>query len=242
MLRTYALAPQVLNRMLRWTFWRFQIITTVSFLVFGVYLTTFNRPIQWSVALPITALIALAYFLVIFFNYRQQMRMLYSMRIELDNSSISYRQLGQDPVRVMRADVVAACEQKNGLLVETVDPRVALFIPNGLANDGDQDVRATLDAWVGIEKRVKGELTEGWLLLVGLGGSIIILLFANTLWVIIPLGVVLIGYGMFTERRLAHQPGSSPAQMRSYNMAFSFLLFLILMKSCMIGLLTFFAR
>src|SRR5574338_1164844 len=121
MLRIYALAPETLRRMMRRTFWRFQALVTASFLVFGLYLAFLAGPVRWQVAGPILILIALAYFFVIFFYYRVQLRVLYSARYEIDGSSISYRQAGQNVLRIMRTDIASVRVRKDGLWIETND-------------------------------------------------------------------------------------------------------------------------
>jgi hypothetical protein len=236
MLRTYALAPETLRRMLRRTLWRFQWIATLSFFVFGLYLSSFGQPVQWQVALPIFLIIAVAYFLAIFFNYRQQLRLLYSVRVELDSSSITYREIYQEPLRIMRFEINAVKERKNGLLVETSDPRISMMVPFGLSHEGDKDVYATLRQWAEIIPMItRRRRIENWLYLFGFITTLFILLFANTLWVILPLGLFLFLYGVYAERRLGRKYDAAPGVLRMYNMAFSFLLFVVLMKSCLIG-------
>lgn len=238
MVQTYALSPKVLRKALQRTFWRFQWIATLSFFVFGVYLASFDQPVNWNTALPLVLVIALAYFLIIFYSYRSQMRLLYSVRVELDNSSVLYRQLGEEPVRIMRADITAVRERKDGFLIETVDPGETLLLPRGLSNDGDQVLRAVLDAWVGVDSSAMVQTKqERGLFFAGLGLGLLVLLFANSLWSILPLGIALTGYGVYVERRLTRQKDTPPGLVRSYNTGFSFLLFMILMKSCFISFL-----
>ena len=51
LLHTFALSPVTLNKFLRRSFWRFQLISTLSFLVFGVYLALNPQPVNWPVLL-----------------------------------------------------------------------------------------------------------------------------------------------------------------------------------------------
>lgn len=243
MFRTYALAPETVQRMLRRTFWRFQLLVTASFLVFGLYLAFFAGPVRWELAGPMVFLIALAYFFIIFFNYRSQLRLLYSIRYELDGSSIIYRQVNQDPLRIMRADILAVEPRRDGLLIHTVDSEVKLLVSFGLARTGDSDVRGTLDAWVGIgpeEKRPSAPMRR--LMTFGVGSSLLILLFANSLLSTIVLGILVVVLGVVTERRLIHVQEAPPGVVQMYNMAFSFLVFVLVMKSCFISMAMAIAR
>ena len=233
MLRTYALSPAALRRILMRTFWRFQIIVTLSFLAFGLFLASGGQPINWLAAGPVVFVIALAYFFIIFYNYRQQMRLLYSVRIELDNSSIIYRQAGMAPHRVMRGAILGVHEMKEGLLIETDDARLNLFVPFGLSRDGDTDVRRALAAWSQFEPLRRTYPTGGWWWVGGgVAAAIAILLFANRLWLVAGLGVILFAYGSYLENRLQRSINASPGMVRMVTMAFTFLIFVVVMKSC----------
>ncbi len=236
MLRVYALAPETLRRIMRRTFWRFQALVTFSFLMFGLYLAFLGGPIRWEAAGPILVVIALAYFFAIFFFYRTQLRALYSARYEIDGSSIAYRQAGQDPLRIMRADIASVHVRKDGLWVETTDQSASLLIPRGLARDGDEDFRETLGAWVGvvpIEARPRAPL--GPQFAIAIGGSLLVLLFANSLVIILPLLVAAVVMGFGLEQRLALEGERGAGHARMYSLAFNFLIFVILMKSCLIA-------
>lgn len=242
MVRTYALAPKTVQRMMARIFWRFQIITTVSFLLFGLYLAFLSGPVRWERAIPLLVIVAVVYFFIIFFHYRTQLRYLYGLRFEIDGSSIVGRQTGREPVRISRADIAAVRLRKDGLQVETVDG-VAMRIPYGLARDGDADFRETLGAWIGvIPLEACPPAPVGRLLLAGILGAALILLFANSLAVILPLLLATVVYGLYTERRLANASDSGQTVVRTYNMAFSFLIFVIAMKSCMIAMTLALAR
>lgn len=243
MFRTYALAPETVARILRGTIWRFQILVTLSFLVFGLYLALFAGPVRWSIAGPMVGMVALAYFFIIFFTYRTQLRLLYSIRYEIDGSSVIFRQLKQDPLRIMRADMVAVEPRSDGLLIHTVDEDGKLLIPYGLARNGDQDVLSTLEAWVGIHARAKrSRFPVRKMVIIGTGGALLILLFANSLLITLVLGVLVIVLGTFTERRLIHVKEAPPGEVQMYNMAFSFLVFILIMKSCFIAMAMAMAR
>jgi hypothetical protein len=232
-LHTFSLSPETLRKYLLRSLKRFQVYITISFLLFGLYLAWFAGPVHWPTAIIISAVIALAYFLIIFFNYRQQIRLLYSVRIELDGSGIIYHQLGAEPLRISRADVVRVQEREDGLWIETVDPRINMLVPLGLSRDGDEVVRLMLKKWASVEPLIRNSLDpHRWLRIVIYLLAILILLFANTLWIIIPLSAAVFVYGVYAERRLARVYDFTPGVKRMYSMAFSFLIFVITMKSC----------
>lgn len=235
MLRTYALSPAALRRILMRSFWRFQIIVTLSFLAFGLFLASGGQPINWLAAGPVVVIIALAYFFIIFFNYRQQMRLLYSVRIELDSSSIIYRQAGMAPHQVMRGAILSVHEMKDGLLIETDDARLDLFVPFGLSRDGDSEVRRALAAWSQFEPMRRTYPSGAWWLVIGgVMAALAILLFANRLWLVAMLGVILFAYGTYLENRLQRSINVAPGMVRMVTMAFTFLIFVVVMKSCLL--------
>lgn len=237
LLRVYALAPETLRRLLRQMILRLLGYTTLSFFLFGVYLALFGGPVRWELALPVTVIIGLAYFLILFSAYRQQLRWLYSVRYEIGASSITLRQRNHAPLTVMRANISGVEGRADGLHIHVLGVEPGMFIPYGLAKDGDEAVRATLGMWTGDRPRPfpgrKGRAQAVWL---GLGGSLLVLLFANQLELIIPLGVVALGFGIYTERRMNAKPENDPGKVRTYSAAFTFLIFIIAMKACLISL------
>jgi hypothetical protein len=236
MLRIYALAPETVRRIMRGTYWRFMALATASMLVFGLYLGFLAGPVRWSVAGPIFGLVALAYFFVIFFQYRAQLRLLYSVRYEIDGAGVAYRELGKDAQRILRAEIASVRELKNGLLVEQAEEGPKLLIPRGLAREGDADFRETLGAWTGIiPKEARPKPPLGPQLAIALGGSLLVLLFANSLIVILPLLVAVLITGFGLERRIESSGDHGPGLARMYSFAFSFLIFVMMMKTCLIA-------
>lgn len=235
-MRTFALSPDTIRRQLRRVFWRFQIMVTLSFLAFGGYLAL-NQPVNWAIAAPILAVIALVYFLIIFIHYRQQQRTLNSFRLDAAQSSLTLRQWGQPPLMIARGHIYAIQDRKDGLWIYTADPRIRMHIPRGLDGDGDQVIRALLASWKHVERvyNIRGnpDRITTWLMLIG---SVLILLFGNTLYVIVPVAVFLFAFGTYAERRIliTHDLGINVS--RLYSMAFGFLIFMIAMKTCVLAM------
>jgi hypothetical protein len=242
-MHTFALSPESVRKYLRRTLVRFQVFVTISFLLFGLYLAWFSGPIYWPAAITIMLLVALTYFLVIFYHYRQQVRQLYSIRFELDGSGIIYRERGADPLRISRADILRAKERKDGLWIESVDPRFDLLVPSGLSRNGDEVVRTMVQRWLPIEplREPVGGRHRRLRYLIYLA-AFIVLLYANSLWTILPLGAAVFVYGVTVETRLARAYQHIPGMQRMYSMAFSFLFFIIMMKSCFLLMVTYLAR
>jgi hypothetical protein len=205
--------------------------------VFGLYLALFARPIRWPIVAPMLLVIGLAYFLIIFFHYRQQLRLLYSVRIELDGSGVIYRQLGEEPLRISRADIVRARERRDGLLIETVDRRMSILVPRGLARDGDEAVRRDISAWVRIEPAAPPERERlFWARAAAYTVAFLTLLFIDQFWLALALAAGLFAFSTYTEMRLTQVHYDSPGVVRLYSSALTFVIFIILMKSCFLGL------
>ncbi len=236
MLRSYVLAPDTVRRFLRRTYWRFQVICGLSFLGFALYMIILNHPVDLQAAGPIFAVIALAYFFIIFFNYRQQLRTLYSARYEIDDSSITYRQVHQQPLHISRANIVNVQERDDGILIETTDPGILLFIPRGLAREGDSQFLSTLQAWTKVQSAPTKRGYKLWLWVFGLIGSVLVLFFVNNLWLVLAMGIFILAFGLYAERRLKVFRQVSLGTVRMYSMAFSVLMLVIVMKACLLGL------
>lgn len=242
-MRTYALSPETLRGLLRQTIWRFQGIVTLSFLLLGLYLALFARPVYLPTALPIILIVALVYFLVIFFQYRQQLRLLYSIRVELDGSGIIYREARQEQKRISRADITRVRELKDGFWIQSVDPDLSLFIPFGLARDGDEQVRKDITSWTIIEPPVRqGSMKQRTISWIAWLAILLILLLANSLWVLIPAGVVLLVAGFMFAKRAQYLQEIEPGDHRTSTLVYSFLIFMVVMKSCLLGMTIAFAR
>lgn len=211
--------------------------TTLSLLMFCAYLVLFGGPVRWEVAGPAFGLIALAYFLILFLSYRQNLRWLYSVRYELDYSSITFRQRNREPLRVARADIIDVEVDRDGLQIRTVSGSPDLFVPRGLARSGDEDVRQTLLKWTGSRvPPVPPQPRRAKALMMGVGGSLLVLLFANQLGLIIPLGLATLAYGIFLEQRMNAAAESDPGTVRTFSAAFTFLIFVIVMKACLVSM------
>jgi hypothetical protein len=236
-MRIYALAPSTIRGLLWRSIIRLHVIVTLSFLAFGLFLSLQVRPLNWTPILLIVAITALVYFLVLFYHFRRQMRFLYSVRLELDASGITLRQFQQETLRVARADVYAVKPGKDNLMVHTVNPHAWIELPYGLIGAGDEDLRDTLAVWTGVEKlpprpQARNRVVFWLSVLAGL----LILLYANSLIVAVPLGVFLLTFGMYVERRVGKTYDMGLQISRTYSLAFSFLIFLIVMKSCLLAL------
>jgi len=238
LLRVYALSPETLNRLLNRMLRQFFLVVTISFLIFGGYLASFGQDVNWPAALLITLFVSLAYFLLIFFQYRRQLRYLYSVRYEVDSSSITFKQAAHPAQRLNRADILSVEDRPDAFWIAAVDPRLNLRIPHGLARDGDEDLRRTFSSWVGVKKVEKEPRGPKVVLLsTGLAAAFAILVFVNTLQLILPLGLLIFVAGNYLEYRLKnHEKNHEPEMLRTYTMTFSFILFIIIMKSCMISI------
>lgn len=234
MLRTYFLSPETLRRMIRRAFWRFQFVVTATFLALCANFYLLGDPVNWNVAGPILIFLAFIYFLLIFINYQQQLRLLLSLRYEVDGNSISLRQIGHPTLSVFRADITAVNENDRGVQIYTANPRVHLLIPKGLSRNGDEDFHLTLIQWH--PDRFTQSTTNRWLsrsLWIGVPIGLLIILFVNSLWLFWVAMVLVTGYTLFIEQLLMRALDTQPGYYRMVNLAFSFLFLIVIIKSCL---------
>jgi hypothetical protein len=234
-MRSYALAPETIRGYLRRTLLRFHIVVVLCFLAFGVFLVSRPDTIQWTLVLTIVAVTAVAYFTVIFDFYRRQLRAMVSIRIEITNSSIVFRQKDREPIVIHRADVIEVQARKDGLLVLTSYKNIWLLIPYGLSGEGDADVLRELSTWIGLEilPALRNSLISRVFWLCVLSGLLIVI-FANSLVTAVIMGALLLLFGIYFEQWMKSYEVELRV-IRTYNMGFAFLVFVIVMKSCLLA-------
>ena len=231
---TFPLAPETIRMMLLRSRLRAQLIVTITFLVFAVSVTSSGQPVNGWVVGGVIAVLFLADFATIFFSYRSQLRALYSVRIEINSRQVVFRQFNHEPVVINRADVEDLTETRDGLLITTPYARLKMLIPRGLAKNGDFEVRRILSEWAPIDRRqIAGRRTSWLMFWFSVLAGLFILMFANSLLIAVPLGVFLFFFGTYAERRLNSTYDVDPRIIRSYSIAFSFLIVVVMMKSCL---------
>lgn len=234
--RVYAISPRSLRKMLRRLVLRSHAVAAAGFVFFGLYLILFAPAVKPGLLFLILSIVALAYFLVIFFQYRHELRVLYSIRVEINPVGIIYREIKQLAVLITSQNYGGAEEQHRGLLVQLKVPPHELFIPHGLIGDGDFELRQILASWGPFRKLERRRLKLLFRLrLVSFTGAVLILLWINQMWVVVSLGVFLFLFGTYTEMRLMHVHSAEPGVTRLYSASYAFLVFTVLMKSCLLG-------
>ena len=212
-------------------------MVTLSFVLLGVYLLLGAKPIRIEVLAPILLIVCLVYFYVIFYQYRRQLRVLYSVRVKIDGNGITYFELGQKPKRVTKNDFISVEERQHGFWVTSAAHQNGIFLPIGLVSDGDAEVRGLIETW-GPLRRLERHKNSVRVKLqwITFTGAAMILLYANHLWIVIALGIFLFAFGTYTEMRLIRVHDVEPGITRLYSASYAFIVFLICVKSCFLGL------
>jgi hypothetical protein len=123
--------------------------------------------LQYTGVLLLVIVLSVALFA--FFGFRalvQLQKVWESIEIEIGDQYIVRRQINVEETRIERGEVVAVQESEKGLLVSTMNNSRSLFIPVQLEEQGYEEVRATLSAWVPVQEASAPRMRRGVLVAV----------------------------------------------------------------------------
>lgn len=227
-MKTYSLAQDTIRRQLRRAFVRFQIAVFFILFILAGFLFT-----DWVVGLPIFLIVMAAYVFITVTHFRRERRFLHSLRVDLTPDDLRLYLDYHPPAAVERRNVFAVQETHEGLYVSSYDTK-HLTVPFGLADDGDQQVRATLSDWTWIRPIPAYRHLSDVPLFIGLVVAMTVLVMVNTLYPALIVGGALVLYYLYVYFRVRWVFHLDPEVFRSYTMALTFMIFIIVMKTCIL--------
>jgi hypothetical protein len=130
---------------------------------------------------------------------RQQQRTWESLRIELGEDEVAFRQEGAPEMRLRREEVTALHETGGGVLVRTEIKFRALIIPNDLDPADYEEIKATLSTWAPLQGETPAARVRSsgvsLALLVGLG----IIVLSGSLGLVVVASLAMCGYYVHEE-------------------------------------------
>lgn len=231
-MKTYSLAQTTIRRQLRRSFVRFQIAVVFILLILAGYLFA-DSQIRWAVGLPIFLIVLAAYIWITITHFRREWRFLHSLRVDLTPNELRLYLDNRPPAAVERRSVFAVQETHQGLYVSAYDYR-HLTVPFGLSEDGDLQVRETLSSWTWIRPIPAYRHLSDAPLVIGLVVAMFVLVMVNTLYPALIVGGSLVVYYIYVYFRVRWVIQLDPQVFRSYTMALSFMIFIIIMKTCIL--------
>ena len=231
-MKSYPLAPETIRRELRRAFIRFQIAVIFILMILAGYLFA-DPPLRWGVGLPIFLVVLAVYGWITVIHFRRERNFLQALRVDVTDRDLRLYTASRPPAEVNREDVFAVQEMKNGLYVSTYDYH-ELTVPFGLDQDGDAQVRDTLSAWTWIRPIPAYRYLSDLPLFIGLLVSMIVLVLVNSLTPALIVGGALVLYYLVVYLRVRWVYQVDPQVFRSYTMALFFMVFIILMKLCLL--------
>jgi hypothetical protein len=168
-------------------------ISGAAVITFGLW-TISSRPAEDRLAYLFPAIIVAG--IIGFMGYRQvlQVRPLQdSVQIVLGEDFIIRRQANMPEVRLPRGEVTHLIETQEGLVVHTSTPGRQLYVPRQLAPNDYAAVRAQLVPWAPLKPAgVMGRLNAVGVHIAFLAAFTVFFL-SNSLWIVIPVGLALLG-------------------------------------------------
>lgn len=201
-------------------------------LVLATYL--FSDPaVRWLVGLPIFLAVLAAYIYITITHFRRERHFLENLRVDLTSKDLRLHLDGRSPLSVEGRDVFSVEETYEGLAIATYDYR-KLTIPSGLAGDGDDQVRDMLTGYTWIRPIPAYRYLPDLPLFVGLTVALVVLVMVNTLYSALFVGGGLLLYFTIVYLRVRWVFHIDPQVFRSYTLALSFMMFIIIMKTCIL--------
>jgi hypothetical protein len=230
--KTYPLSPTTIRRQLWRAFFRFQVAMFFILMILASYLFS-DPPLRWVVGLPIFLVVLAVYAWITITHFRRELNFLRTLRVDLTERDLRLHTGFRPPAAVSRDDVYAVQELHEGLYVSTYDYK-HVTVPFGLDEDGDEQVRDTLSSWKWIRPIPAYRYLSDWPLFIGLMVSMIVLILVNSLVPALIVGGSLALYYLIVYLRVRWVYDLDPQVFHSYTMALMFMIFIILMKLCLL--------
>jgi hypothetical protein len=166
-------------------------------------------------------------------HFRRERSYLTALRVDVTERDLRLFAGSRAALAVSREDVYLVQEQREGLYVATYDYH-HLTVPFGLEEDGDAQVRGVLSTWARIRPIPAYRYLSDWPLAIGLLVSLTVLLLVNALAPALVIGGGLVLYYLVVYLRTRWVYTVDPEVFQSYAMALSFLIFIVVMKLCLL--------
>lgn len=229
---SYRLSQATIRRKLRLAFIRFQLAVIFLLAVLAGYL--FSDPsLRWVAGLPIFLGVLALYGWIAVLHFRHERRRLHALHVDVTERDLRLFSGELLVHSARREDVYQIQEQHAGLRVSTYDYR-HLTVPFGLAEDGDEKVRDALSTWTHIRPIPAYRYLSDWPLAIGLLVALFVLVLVNSLETALFFGGALAVYYLLVYLRTRWVYDIDPAAHQSYTLAMSFMIFIVILKLCVL--------
>ncbi len=167
-------------------------------------------------------------------GFRLQRGMLESLRIELADDYIAWRQARAGEVRLRREEVRALRESAAGLQVLTADRYRSILVPRALDASDYAAVRDRLAAWAPLEPG--GSVARAWewglAVVAGLGAFAVYL--SPSPWLVLVAGLVVLAFYVFVGRPQQRAAGTDPVMRRLHTFVMAMVLLYAAFRVCLL--------
>lgn len=151
-----------------------------------------------------------------------------SIKIHLSDDYVLRLQQNIPPVRILRHQVTAIDETEDGLCVRTADNRLSLAIPKELEPADYQEIKNILATWATVRPKSTRMQNIGLLVVLLAGMGVVFL--STSLWLVAPVGVLMIGYYGYLYWKTRHVAGMSSQSKRGMATSILVVLFIVASK------------
>jgi hypothetical protein len=180
------------------------------------------------------SLLLMGGFLVFVVNrsIKQQREIWESIRIILGDDYIPRQQIRIPEIHINRSEINSIQEMDAGIGVKTADKFHSLVIPASLDKVDLAEIRSTLGEWAPIQPKAENAGVKTIVLTIVLLAGFGIIFFSLSPWLILVVGLGMIGYYGYYSWLLQRAKGVDPVFRRNFVRTLGFILFILLMKLC----------
>ncbi len=232
-MKIYSLSQQGISNLRRRFIRRLSAILGMAFLiVLGV--NWWRGDDNWTITLIVSIVVFVVVVVITFSRGLQQVKEVWeSIRVEVGDDYVARSQVRIPQVHISRDEITKIEEIEGGLCIRTSNKLRTLAIPLDLDASDYQEIRSKLSAWKPIQPRSVKVQSAVLLtvLLVGFG----VIFISSSLWLVLIVGLAMIGYYGYIYWTVRHAEGVDPQQRRNLLVAFLFPIFVTAMKACFLS-------
>lgn len=234
-MKVYSLSPQGISKLRRRLVQRLSALLGVPFLVV-LGLNWWQAGDNWLTTVIVSVIVFAAVLAIAVSRSLRQVNEVWdSIKVEVGDDYVARSQVRIPQVRIPRDEITAIEEIEGGLCIRTADKWRTLAIPADLDDRDYQEIRSKLSAWRPIRPKSAKARVQNVLLLVVLLVGFGILLISTSLWLVLGVGLVMVGYYGYWYWTMRRVEGIDPQQRRSLLVVFLIPIFIMALKVCVLS-------
>jgi len=236
-MKKYSLSSEGLKRVKEQGLQRTSLVFILSLIIVAFVMNApVNREGTTSLlfVIPVSLFVIIAAAFSLYKGQNAQKAIWESIRIEVEDNSITRQQIFMAGIRISREEVKSIKETGQGLCIFTSDRNKSILIPVELDKTDYEEIKQTLSSWMNIEPKSPTQKRADLLLtiLVVLGYGI--LFFSWSGWLVLFVSVVMVGFYAYMYWNLQQHKSVDPKTKRNYAFILGFVVLISSMKLCLL--------